>query len=179
MRVGCSTLRMAIALALALAPLTGHAQPVAPGARIRLTLAGSGDQRVGNVISMSGQQLVAYLESGDTVRVSPIDVDRLEIAVGSRRHFLLVAGIGLVAGAVTGAIAGAATPVDSRCTFMCAPRANVVYGAAIVAMFGTAIGGVVGLLHTTDVWRLAPFARTGLRIRTDVARQRIVGSIAL
>jgi hypothetical protein len=159
------------------------AQEIAPGTRVRITMPGAREPGIGNVITTTEQTIVARLVTGDTIRVSPSNIARLEVTDGQSRHIWLGAGIGFIAGAATGAILGAAVPPDPNCNFACDTKLlGEALGAALLGVTGTVVGGIIGATHTTENWRVIYFpgrsTGMGVTLRPDFARQRLTASIA-
>lgn len=129
------------------------------GARVRVTLAETDSELVGDIIEIDEQTLTLMSEHRRIVPLPRDLIRRLEISQGRRGHGWWGLAIGLAAGAAIGA---AEKPDDQSCVGEnCYSRAeNVAYGALGAGL----IGALVGALYTTDQWIEVPSDHLQLKI---------------
>ncbi len=179
---------------LVLTPLTtaaGQGATAAPGARIRVSAQGLAATRVvGTVVALRADTLVLAPQNGRGLLALPLEsVQRLEVSRGRSSVGSTVmkhAGIGLLVGAASGALAGpyvlssaCITPEkDLDAHWQCFDdladgearlKATVLFGIA-----GTAIGAVVGAIVGRERWEKVAQDQ----VRVSFAPQRD-GSFAL
>jgi len=131
-------------------------QALQPGQRVRVTVPS---------LDLSKHQDTFQRVAGDTLVLSSAgyalpDVTRFDVYAGRKSHLWLGAGIGLLAGAITGAVTWTSIGDcgfvdDSECRF---------YGSLLFGGVGAVAGGVVGLLIKTDRWEEVPLDRLRLSI---------------
>jgi hypothetical protein len=134
----------------------------APGTRVRVTHPAEGT-RVGTALAITEDQLfVRWADGSDTVGVPLAEVTRLDVSAGrSRYRALRYAGVGLVAGAALGAMAGAAAYNDRDSFF--GRGAFTAEGAIMLGGLGGVIGLVSGALRS-DPWQEVPLRRSRVGI---------------
>jgi hypothetical protein len=109
----------------------------------------------GYVQSVDADTLRVRAESSDAELAIPSSsIARLWVVEGRKGHFWTGAGIGLLAGGVTGAAIGS---TQELCFFTCSPATGL--GVLIGAPAGALLGGVVGLLIRSDRWEEVPHDR--------------------
>jgi hypothetical protein len=133
-----------------------------PGARVRITHPAEG-VRVGTALAVTEDQIfVRWADGTDTVGVPLAEVTHLDVSAGSPRfRALKYAGIGLVAGAAVGAMAGAASYDDGDALF--GRGALAAIGATMLGSLGGVIGLLSGIVHS-DPWQEVPLDRTRVGI---------------
>jgi hypothetical protein len=133
-----------------------------PGARVRVTHPAEG-VRVGTALAVTDDQLfVRWADGTDTVGVPLAEVTRLDVSIRRPKYRALkYAGIGLVAGAAVGAMAGAASYDDSDAFF--GRGALAAIGASMLGSLGGVIGLLSGVVHS-DPWQEVPLDRSRLGI---------------
>lgn len=173
--------------------VTGHAQMPAQGTRVRVVAPAlwSGSA-VGTVAAVNDRVLVLAPEGGGTeLRIPIVTVDRIEISGGRRPTWSSVlthAGIGLVFGAVSGALVG---PLITSSDCMAPKKMPDGVGGCLVdlsdgdarlrsaiqfGVAGTVIGAIVGAIVGSERWerlptdrvRLIAHRRTGLGLAATV-----------
>jgi hypothetical protein len=131
---------------------------IVPGARIRFALPPGTPVVLGTAIeARQDTLLVRREESGDTVALPLSQLVRLDISGGTQTHALRGAGIGFLAGAIVGAIAGQSS--DRKCSssmessgwLTCGQNAG--YGAIGLGVLGAGIGAIVGWVNPTERWQ--------------------------
>jgi hypothetical protein len=179
-------------MAIAAGPLVAQAPiNVAPGTRIRVS---SSDRQLKDIIGVvaahRGDSLVVRRNRrGDTLALNIREITRLQVSA-RRPHGWAGAGIGLVGGAVLGAVIGHAEGDDPpepcsdiECWFVSLDHYTASEKAAAGAFFGGLIGaitgGIVGHYVQTDRWRtiIAPgpnvTTAAGVRSRTVNVEMRL------
>ena len=153
----------------------GDSLPVAPGARVRLTIvAGGGEPRsrvVGRWVGQSSATLSLSASAAGVREFPRGTVERVEVSRGRARGrgALRGAGLGLLAGAAVGAWWGAAVISEGNdCYQVCSRGAGAVVGAVLLGVPGAVIGTVAGTLTAGERWRRVDGAR--LRVGLGPAR---------
>jgi hypothetical protein len=145
-----------------LAPLSdalAQAPPLEPGQRVRVTAPDLGVNRQSAVLeTLRGDMLVVVEDS--TIRIPVASVTRIDVHRGRHGHPWRGAGIGFLAGAATGAVAGAILCQDGCIEWD--TGAVVALGAAVFSASGAVVGGVVGAFIKTDKWEEVPLDRLHL-----------------
>lgn len=143
------------------------------GPRVRVAAPGAASSTTGEVVAVTSDSLFIETRGGDTrLGFRRADISRLEVSVGQRRNTLKGLGIGALAGAATGIIAGFASGNDSPCVppppspigsvgigfgpcdfnvRMTAAQKASILGVAL-GIAGGAIGSVTGALTRSDLW---------------------------
>lgn len=151
---------------LSLAALSGsvvQGQAVVPpslsalteGTRVRVTVVsrppGLPDTRpiVGAVRRVTADSITLMTGSPGTVTLVLTEIAKLEVSDGMRRRWKRGMGLGLAAGAATGATLGS---LDAE-GFLGSREAAVAIGAVVYGVIGTVAGGLIGLGTTTERWR--------------------------
>ena len=162
---GCWLLAAASFPGLAIAqrsPAPAPEPAVAPGTRVRITVPGEA-RRVGTVVAIVGDTLVAQWERGGARGVALSQLSRLEVSRGRHRRPWRGAGLGLALGATVGAVVGAATYEGcegrANCMELGGPGTNAVAAALVIGVAGAAVGGVLGASRPTEAWRSVPRER--------------------
>lgn len=172
---------------------TATCQTRAAGARLeigtRIRVSSSvpgflGSPRVANVLSQRGDTLSFRPEGTlDSIALPLGSITRLEVSAGRSSHRRQGMGLGLLGGALIGAVAGAATytpcsgPGFGSCIFSPESRGEQAkWGGVVGALIGTSVGGFIGAASQTENWkriavgagnvgfRLAPFGKNGLMV---------------
>jgi hypothetical protein len=136
---------LALAHPTALAAQAAPAAALAPGARVRITTAGS-EPRIATVVARQGDTLrVRWPELASDVAVPLSGISRLEVSTGRHRRVLKGLFLGTAIGGATGALVGAATyePCESTEFLGCFLEPE---NRMQSATFGGAVGGVLGLV---------------------------------
>lgn len=128
------------------------AATLAPGARVRITRAGS-EPQVATVVAHQGDTLlVRWPQFTNAVAVPFAAISRLEVSTGRHRRVLKGMFLGTAAGGATGALVGAASyePCDSTEFMGCflAPEnrmQSAVFGGAVGGTLGLVVGSLAGL----------------------------------
>lgn len=157
------------------ATAAAQAPSVAVGARVRITVPKEGiDRYVTTVQAVRGDSIEVAVR-GASRRLALRDVTSLDISLGKRSRFFFLAGAGLGAGVVTGALIGAVAFQECRdCYFGPANRAqSALMGAAVVGTLGLTAGMLLGAVLRVDEWE-----RHDLFIRPTIARSPF-GGVAL
>ena len=126
-------------------------QPIATGARVRVTTVNSPSAVIGELVAVNDSALLVrrHLDSSD-VSIPRTLVHRLEVSRGTTRGASARKGalIGLAIGGVVGFAAGEDCSSED---FMCFDRGTT---AAIGMMSGVSIGGLIGLVTGgAERWR--------------------------
>jgi hypothetical protein len=156
-------------VALLLSPVVASSQDssaIAPGSRIRITQleAGKSTRSSGTVVTAAADTVVLRLDGlGGTTTYSLAKISGLDVSRGRKGHIAVGVGVGFLAGAGTGALAGVLA-----CNG-CLSGSDEL--GALVPALGAAIGSVVGMLvgagigaHKTDTWEAVP--SSGWRVST-------------
>ena len=111
----------------------------------------------GNFVVMTNDSIVLAVNSEGLHQAIPRDLmTRFDVYAGRKSHLWVGAGIGLLGGAVAGAvtwtsIGGCKLVDDSECR---------MYGALLIGGIGAVVGGVVGaFIWKTDRWEEVPLDR--------------------
>lgn len=134
----------ALVIGMFIAPQLAGGQTLAPGTRVRVTHPGEGT-RTGQVLSLTADTLEVRLDGRSETAHMPLEqVSRLEVSRGLQRQLMRRAGIGFLAGATVGGVAGALAGSDCRPNDILCPGTG---GGLIIGgvFFGT-VGGVLGLV---------------------------------
>ena len=122
---------------------------VGPGARVRITQAGS-KPRTAVVVARSADTLVVrWPENSNAVALPYAGISRLDVSTGRHRKVLKGAAIGTLSAGAVGAILGAATyqPCESTELFGCLMASSSASESAVIGgVLGGALGLVVGTL---------------------------------
>ena len=122
--------------------LTPESLGIVPGARARLIVSDYGeDLQTGTVTAVRGDSLVFRRDkAGDSLTVGFVHVGRLDVSRGRHARPLSGLGLGFLAGAAAGAVAGAGAYHRQPCT-----GTNDVFGCGVgdLGVGGTAAGGAV------------------------------------
>jgi hypothetical protein len=161
--------------------------PLQIGARVRVSSSApgfSGPLRVANVLAQHGDTLSFRPEGTQDSIALPLSlITRIEVSTSRSSHGRQGMGLGLLGGALIGAVVGAATytPCSSTeflgCLFAPTSRgANAELGGIGGALIGTIVGGVIGRNRQTENWervavtapkvsvRIAPSGKGGLMV---------------
>jgi len=109
------------------------------GTRVRVTYAGM-RRRVGTLVSINRDTLVARWPSGATSRMAMARVTELDVSMGRFPQPKLGAQVGGAIGLVGGVVVSAATHKGVGVALDC-------------AVLGLIVGGVVGMVRPRDSWR--------------------------
>ena len=151
----CQCLAASLAALVPLAPL--RAQSVStpePGVRVRV-FASSIDRGglVGNLVSFAHDTLAINPENrADTVVVLLSELTRLEQSTGPRTRSLRFGGIGLLVGAVGGAILGRASGDDPPTIWGNTASEKARMDAIGLGVVGWIVGAVIGSNCPTEGW---------------------------
>jgi hypothetical protein len=125
------------------------AATLAPGARVRITTAGS-ERQIGTVVAQRGDTLlVKWPEVANAVAVPLAGISRLDVSTGRHRRVVKGLVLGTAVGSVTGALIGAASyePCEATEAFDCfLEPENRAQSAVVSGVVGGALGLVVGSL---------------------------------
>lgn len=152
----------AILLAAAMVGADDTASPLAtlaPGDRVKVKVLGNRETLVSTIESVTADQVIlSPLGAGQPLRLSLGQLDRLEVARGSRTQWRKGALIGLIPGAVLGGLAGVLAQCDPYAS-SCDPDATLataggLLGAVVVGGATATVGGLIGLAFKTDRWVL-------------------------
>jgi hypothetical protein len=146
-----------------------------PGARVRLTtsLATTRPSRyVGTVIAVNADTLVLKTEESVPLLMFPLtSLTKLQVSQGrvSRgANALKGVGIGLLSGAVVGAVVGYTTGVDEDETYDCGfcytRGTGAAFFAGVFGGFGLIVGGLMGLGWDNERWQEVPLERLRLGV---------------
>jgi len=157
---------LCLGAALAAAPAAPAPAAIDPGTRVRLAFARDADpitpgrargtRRAGRVVEVGDRTFtVAFDGHPRPVEVEKASVLRLERSLGRRsrgQSALRAAGIGLLGGAVIGALVGLASG-DDECCFLnfSAGEKAVLYGTAL-GTIGTVGGALAGASSPSESW---------------------------
>ena len=137
--------------------------PLEPGQRVRVTAPSVGTHNVvATIVALHTDTLVFRTEGSEaSVERIPITaVRQLEIYHARKSKVLLATGVGLLAGAATGAIVGYASGEDPPGTFMRATaEQKAAIGAVVFGGAGAIIGYIVGHFIGGDRWEEVPLDR--------------------
>lgn len=154
-----------------LLPVAGEGQSatLAAGARVRLTSPRDDlKNHVTTVTEVRGDSIVVAGSAG--LRTIALDnVTALDVSAGTRRRVVRDGLIGFGAGALIGAIVGAAAYEEPDFLVGSAAEASALVGAYFGAI-GLVVGGVVGAFHRADRWE----PRT-IPVRVGIAPSRTGG----
>ena len=161
-----------------LAPLSLDAQ--APGERVRITLAAR-PAAAGTVVRAGTDGLVLRAAGADMVRAAWPEVRRLDVSLGASRtrSMLRGTGIGLLAGAATGAVLGFATYHEDEngggCYPICSRSGSALYAGAVLGAVGGVAGALSGAIWPRERWRRSPLPVSIAAARDGVAVGARVG----
>jgi hypothetical protein len=140
--------------------LTPESLGIVPGARARLIVSDYGeDLQTGTVTAVRGDSIVFRRDkAGDSLTIGFAHVGRLDVGRGRHARPITGLGLGFLAGAAAGAIAGAATYQKPACTndSFCLDfgvGANVAGGAVLGGAGGALVGLIAGAFIHTERWR--------------------------
>ena len=151
--------------------------PIVPGSRVRLTAPSLGlSEAVGTVQEATDEALLIQFEyPARTETVDRSEIAAMDVSTQGGRKVLKSVGIGLLAGAGTGALIGLASGDDDPGTFLAfSKEEKAAFGAAMLGVTGAAAGLIVGLVRRHDVWSPALPANVDLTI-LPVVRERGAG----
>jgi hypothetical protein len=175
---------MAILLPLFLAPSVSVAQTpdsLVKGQRVRVVArcevapdCREGDPRwihVGQLEALDRDSLHIRARANNAELVIPTSsIARLYVVDGTKGHFWVGAGIGLLGGALIGGVIGSTTQfcID-ECTDAQAQAGAIEAGVILGAPAGFLLGGITGALIRSDRWRLVSIKdhRIGVAPRLD------------
>ena len=168
MKTGLVVLAVAVLIPVV---ASGQSAPVAAGTRVRVTAPGNNlDKHVTTVVDVRGDSIVLNVRNSSLV-IGLADVTELEISAGKRTQFWRSAGYGLGLGVVAGAVVGAVTykecESDHFLGCIMAPQSaseSAAMGGMLFGALGLVGGGIVGLLNRTDRW-----ASVTLPVRVSIA----------
>lgn len=146
------------ALLLVSVPTLSAQVTLRPGQRIRITASSLGVERQAATL-VTQEEGVLVVTADTTLRVPRIALERVDVFAGRRSHPWRGAGVGFLAGAVTGfalwlvAVEGCYEGVPESA---CAAVYGGFFGGLSGALIGAAIGGF--LVHT-DRWERVPLDR--------------------
>ena len=162
---GCWLLAAASLPGLAAAqgsPPSATEPDVAPGTRVRVTVPGQA-RRVGTVVALTGDTLVARWERGEPRGVPLSQLSRLEVSRGLHERPWRGAGIGLALGATVGVVIGAATYEGcegrANCMELGGPGTNAVAAGLVIGTGGAVVGGLLGAVRRTEKWQTVGLER--------------------
>lgn len=161
--------------------------PLQIGARVRVSSSApgfSGPPRVASVLAQHGDTLSFRPEgTQDSIALPLRLITRLEVSTSRSSHGRQGMGLGLLSGALIGAVVGAATytPCSSTeflgCLFAPMSRGDQAKWSGFAgALIGTFVGGVIGSNRQTENWervavtapkvsvRIAPSGKGGLMV---------------
>jgi hypothetical protein len=159
----------------------GAASAVAPGARVRVTSPG-GEPRVGTLVALTPDTLVARWAAGDSGAVALAQVTGLEVSRGLRARPWQGAGYGLLTGAGIGGVIGLVSYRGCGGRDNCIESGNAGTNAAAAALVigaaGALVGGVVGALSRSEAWQPVAAGRR-VRLAAPPAGRGVVAGAAL
>ena len=180
-----------IASCLLAAPLAAQGQPatasaLAPGERVRLWLldsekpAGSRKKLTGTIESTSPGTIELRPQKAPaapiTLKLSQID--KLEVARGTRRRWPEGAAIGFVPGALFGGAVGYVLSCDADPPESCSLGSALVGGLVVGA--GTAgVGALIGLAVKADRWVEVPTRKPQVKLTLLPARSGFRASLSV
>ena len=154
---------------------------LAPGARVRITSAGS-QPRIGTVVSGTADTLrVRWPQVANDVAIPVAAMSRLEVSTGRHRRVAKGAGLGVLAGGATGVLVGALSykPCDSTEFLGCflEPRSRTQaasWGGLAGGALGLVVGSLAGLARHESWQRLSlDERRVGLAVTPGAQATRI------
>jgi hypothetical protein len=125
-----------------------------PGARVRLTgPAFDSSTAIGTVVRTVGDSLMFRDETALSGRTLAIrDLRSIEVSNGMRRHVARDAGYGLLIGAVSGAILGAATHKKDSGWFQTTAGFDAAFVGTAFGTIGMVVGGLIGVSDKSERW---------------------------
>lgn len=148
-----------------LPPLTPNHAQLAPGARVRVSVA-PGQRLVGAVVEARTDTLVLKVGADARQRAVPwATVTRLEVSSGPRTaRFLAAVGVGFVLGAVAGSL------VDSwACGYVEEDDCEASRGRGLgMGLIGMLPGALVGARLGSEVWTTVPLGRVHLGVSASL-----------
>jgi hypothetical protein len=161
--------------------------PLQIGARVRVSSSApgfSGPPRVANVLAQHGDTLSFRPEGTQDSIALPLSlITRIEVSTSRSSHRRQGMGLGLLGGALIGAVVGAATytpcsgPGFGSCIFSPGSRGEQAkWGGFVGALVGTSVGGFIGSDWQSENWervavtapkvsvRIAPSGKGGLMV---------------
>ena len=149
----------AIALLVVLTPVVLIAEPIAPGARVRVTLMGEAQPVVGTLVDVNQTSLSLLSDDiGKEMTFSRASIDAIDQSVGRNHKVgtlgLIGAGVGLVVGILKGS-----DPRNSDTEY-------IKYVARYAAI-GALTGGFIGYCVSTDRWERVPFDEIGAGVGSN------------
>ena len=161
-----TSLASSLAIAAVLLPAGAFAQQLAPGARVRATVAEAPDRPAGPFRQVTGRLVrlgtdTVLVAQGDRVVAVPRHgLIRLETPGGSvsrGRSALRGAGMGAAIGFIGGAVLSYAAYEPCEGEFLCFSReSEAVMGGVVAGALGLAIGGVIGAARGRERWQRVP-----------------------
>ena len=136
------------------------AAALTPGRRVRIHQQG-GQPLVGAFVTADSTTLSIVTAPKDTVHLRQSAVTGVDLSLGTKSHAGKGALIGLGAGMLVGAIAGAASScsVDAEVP----PAACAVAGALVFGALGTGVGALFGAMTQTEQWQPTAWPTLGFR----------------
>ena len=120
---------------------------VAPGARVRLSVASSPGQLIGEVLALEADTLRLSIEGTNrSLLIRIAEIESLEISRRAQRSWVPVAAVGLLVGAGAGALIGQEVTTDGEAV------AEVFYGAIAGGVAGTVAGVSIGKKMGAERW---------------------------
>jgi hypothetical protein len=144
-----------------------HLSPIQPGARVRLRAPSAQQGRIqGEVVRISRDSVELARKGGRTIVLPLRDLSEIEQSTG--RSHLEGAGVGLVAGALSGGVlVGASVLVGADlCVYVSCLRndpAGAIGGFLIGAALSAPVGALIGSILGVERWVLIP---GGMSLRT-------------
>jgi len=151
-----------LALYVALPAQAFTQMPVPLGARVRVTDASLPTGQHSGVLRRIGPDTLVI----DSLRFLRSSITRFELSAGSKSHWLVGMGIGLVAGGVAGAIAGAGICADSD---EWSATSCAVLGGAVLGAAGMALGALIGTLVRSERWTQHPLEEVRIGVQPVAA----------
>jgi len=164
------------------------------GDRVRITRLGFPAPVVGAMVSATtdsitfvpvARHILGVPPLQDTATIARTAVQALEVSDGRHRHPWRGLAWGFAGGAAGGAILGALTyePCYSTEFMGCflAPanrKDSALLGGAVLAMFGSVTGLIIGAFYQTDHWHPVTVERVG-QLRVRPTSRGVAGSVSL
>jgi hypothetical protein len=137
---------------------TSPLSTLVPGDRVRVETLGDRDTLTATIESVTGDELVLRSAGGARpLRLSLGQLNRLDVARGTRSQWRKGALIGLIPGAVLGGLLGVGLECDAEISGGCVDEegsvaASGLVGAVIGGAVTATVGALVGLAFKTDRW---------------------------
>ncbi len=149
--------------------------PLQIGARVRVSSSTPGlfpSPMVAKVLEQHGDTLSFRPEgTQDSIPLQLGSITQLEVSAGRSSHRRQGEGLGLLGGALIGAVVGAATYTPCSGTFGDCPLAptsrggNAKLGGFVGALIGTIVGGFIGARRQTENWERVAVTARGVGFR--------------